>query len=97
MNPGFHVIVEKSTVPVRTSEILEKILISNAGSSVQTAVLNNPEFLAEGTAIRDLSLPDRVLIGWLLIRKELLFFLSISLFLLLSSVCLLVFLCILLG
>jgi len=56
------IIVEKSTVPVKTAEILEEIL-SESNSGNNFSVLSNPEFLAEGTAINDLLNPDRVLIG----------------------------------
>ncbi len=56
------IIVEKSTVPVRTSEKIKKILELN-NSTVDFQILSNPEFLAEGTAMRDLEVPDRVLIG----------------------------------
>lgn len=56
------IIVEKSTLPVRTAEALEKILNSNE-KGIHFEVVSNPEFLAEGTAIRDLENPDRVLIG----------------------------------
>ena len=56
------IIVEKSTVPVRTSEKIKQILRSN-NSDVDFQILSNPEFLAEGTAMRDLEIPDRVLIG----------------------------------
>ena len=56
------IIVEKSTLPVRTSEALKSIL-QNTGNGVNFHVLSNPEFLAEGTAIADLHDPDRVLIG----------------------------------
>ncbi|EIP97614.1 nucleotide sugar dehydrogenase [Opitutaceae bacterium TAV1] len=56
------IIVEKSTIPVRTAETIQAILKANGnGSSHQ--VLSNPEFLAEGTAVADLQNPDRVLIG----------------------------------
>ncbi|MBT3258895.1 MAG: nucleotide sugar dehydrogenase [Deltaproteobacteria bacterium] len=56
------IIIEKSTVPVRTSNAMERIL--NGGkNNIRFDVLFNPEFLAEGTAIRDLESPDRVLIG----------------------------------
>jgi UDPglucose 6-dehydrogenase len=56
------IVVEKSTVPVRTAEAIQRILKSNEnGNTFQ--VLSNPEFLAEGTAISDLMAPDRVLIG----------------------------------
>ncbi|MFP4446386.1 MAG: nucleotide sugar dehydrogenase [Desulfosudaceae bacterium] len=56
------IVVEKSTVPVKTAEAMERILSVNSGH-VHFEVLSNPEFLAEGTAIRDLQSPDRVLIG----------------------------------
>ncbi len=56
------IIVEKSTLPVRTARAMERILFSE-NNGVHFEVLSNPEFLAEGTAIRDLEAPDRVLIG----------------------------------
>ena len=56
------IVVEKSTFPVRTAFAMERILSSN-NSSIQFDVLSNPEFLAEGSAIKDLESPDRVLIG----------------------------------
>ena len=56
------IIVEKSTLPVRTAEALKSIL-DNTGNGVQFQILSNPEFLAEGTAVQDLLNPDRVLIG----------------------------------
>jgi len=56
------IVVEKSTVPVRTSEKIKHILKSN-NNGVEFQILSNPEFLAEGTAMRDLEIPDRVLIG----------------------------------
>ena len=56
------IIVEKSTLPVRTAQTLQTILDSN-GNGVNFEVLSNPEFLAEGTAIEDLFNADRVLIG----------------------------------
>ena len=56
------IIVEKSTLPVKTAQAREKILKSN-GNGDQFEVLSNPEFLAEGTAINDLMNPDRILIG----------------------------------
>ena len=56
------IIVEKSTLPVRTADAMERVL--KAGDNqVHFQVLSNPEFLAEGTAIADLENPDRVLIG----------------------------------
>jgi len=56
------IVVEKSTLPVRTAEAMERILNSN-GNGLHFDVLSNPEFLAEGTAVRDMEEPDRVLIG----------------------------------
>jgi len=57
------IVVEKSTVPCRTAESVLSILQSNTQGDIKYEVLSNPEFLAEGTAIRDLLAPDRVLIG----------------------------------
>lgn len=59
---GDKIIVEKSTVPVRTAESLKKILAAS-GKSHRFEIISNPEFLAEGSAIGDLLEPDRVLIG----------------------------------
>jgi len=56
------IVVEKSTLPVRTAEALKSIL-DNTGNGVNFHILSNPEFLAEGTAVTDLHNPDRVLIG----------------------------------
>ncbi|GIT04401.1 MAG: UDP-glucose 6-dehydrogenase [Deltaproteobacteria bacterium] len=56
------IVVEKSTLPVRTAEAMARILESGK-SSTRFSVVSNPEFLAEGTAIQDLVNPDRVLIG----------------------------------
>jgi len=56
------IVVEKSTLPVRTAEAMERILNSN-DKGLHFDVVSNPEFLAEGTAIRDMENPDRVLIG----------------------------------
>ena len=56
------IIVEKSTLPVRTAEALKSIL-DHTGNGVNFQILSNPEFLAEGTAIQDLQSADRVLIG----------------------------------
>lgn len=56
------IVVEKSTLPVRTAEAVKNIL-DNTGNGVQFQILSNPEFLAEGTAVQDLLHPDRVLIG----------------------------------
>lgn len=65
---GHTIVVEKSTLPVRTAEAIKEILEAAEGDressdSRSFAVLSNPEFLAEGSAIRDLESPDRVLIG----------------------------------
>ena len=65
---GHTIVVEKSTLPVRTAKTIKDILISsksNLGESkIKTfSVLSNPEFLAEGSAINDLEKPDRILIG----------------------------------
>ena len=59
---GPKIVVEKSTIPVKTAEALKTVLGANsAGGKFQ--ILSNPEFLAEGTAIADLENPDRILIG----------------------------------
>ena len=66
---GHTIVVEKSTLPVRTAETVKAILtaakgvVAGAGAPKTFSVLSNPEFLAEGTAIPDLEAPDRVLIG----------------------------------
>ena len=65
---GDKVVVEKSTLPVRTAAAMEAILNGGTGNGergtgIKFTVLSNPEFLAEGTAIKDLLEPDRVLIG----------------------------------
>ncbi|KAK9473336.1 UDP-glucose/GDP-mannose dehydrogenase family, NAD binding domain-containing protein [Dipodascopsis tothii] len=57
------IVVEKSTVPCRTAQSMRKILDSNGKPGCRFDILSNPEFLAEGTAIKDLFNPDRVLIG----------------------------------
>jgi len=59
------IVVEKSTVPVKTADAMGAVLAANASkdSGISFQVLSNPEFLAEGTAIDDLLKPDRVLIG----------------------------------
>lgn len=56
------IVVEKSTLPVRTASAIKSIL-DNTGNGVNFQILSNPEFLAEGTAVQDLLNPDRVLIG----------------------------------
>ncbi len=56
------IVVEKSTLPVRTASTIKNIL-DHTGNGVNFQILSNPEFLAEGTAVEDLLAPDRVLIG----------------------------------
>ena len=58
---GHTIVVEKSTVPVRTAEVIKSIL--NVGENSTFKILSNPEFLSEGNAINDLEDPDRILIG----------------------------------
>ena len=66
---GHTIVVEKSTLPVRTAEVIQKILNKSESDSIKSGdsksydILSNPEFLAEGSAIKDLLQPDRVLIG----------------------------------
>tara|TARA_B100001248_G_scaffold251099_1_gene225845 strand:- start:179 stop:1609 length:1431 start_codon:yes stop_codon:yes gene_type:complete len=64
---GHTIIVEKSTVPVKTAETIKSILfsyLSKDSSNLKTySIISNPEFLSEGSAIKDLESPDRVLIG----------------------------------
>lgn len=57
------IVVEKSTVPCGTADSMRDILAANAQPGVHFEVLSNPEFLAEGTAIKNLLNPDRILIG----------------------------------
>lgn len=56
------IVIEKSTMPVRAADAIKRILATNTHGATFD-ILSNPEFLAEGTAIRDLEKPDRVLIG----------------------------------
>ena len=60
---GPKIVVEKSTVPVRTADAIRTILGASGDGNGPFQVLSNPEFMAEGTAISDLEHPDRVLIG----------------------------------
>lgn len=62
VSKGHKIVVEKSTLPVRTAEAVKRIL-SSSSNGATFDVLSNPEFLAEGTAVEDLLDPDRVLIG----------------------------------
>jgi UDPglucose 6-dehydrogenase len=59
---GHTIVIEKSTMPVRAADTIKRILATSPHGGTFD-VLSNPEFLAEGTAIRDLEKPDRVLIG----------------------------------
>lgn len=60
---GYTIVVEKSTVPVRTAAALRRVIECNQRPEASFDILSNPEFLAEGTAVHDLLFPDRVLIG----------------------------------
>jgi len=60
---GYKVVVEKSTVPVYTSEWIRRILLRNAAAPDLFDVASNPEFMREGTAVVDFFYPDRVLLG----------------------------------
>jgi UDPglucose 6-dehydrogenase len=59
----YKVVVEKSTVPVYTSEWIRKIILRNAAAPDSFDVASNPEFLREGTAVTDFLYPDRIVIG----------------------------------
>jgi UDPglucose 6-dehydrogenase len=59
----YKVIVEKSTVPVYTSEWIRKIILRNGAESTSFDVASNPEFLREGTAVTDFLFPDRIVVG----------------------------------
>src|SRR5580658_4684774 len=59
----YKVIVEKSTVPVYTSEWIRKIILRNGADPESFDVASNPEFLREGTAVTDFLFPDRILVG----------------------------------
>jgi UDPglucose 6-dehydrogenase len=60
---GYKVIVEKSTVPVYTSEWVRKVILRNGADPACFDVASNPEFLREGTAVADFLFPDRIVIG----------------------------------
>eukprot|EP00808_Paulinella_micropora_P012701 g31444.t1 len=57
------IVIEKSTLPVRTAHAMKRVLHASSDGQAKFQILSNPEFLAEGTAISDLTKPDRVLIG----------------------------------
>ncbi len=63
VSEGHKIIVEKSTIPVKTATAIKSILAANSPNGATFQVLSNPEFLAEGTAMEDLECPDRILIG----------------------------------
>ncbi len=63
VSEGNKIIVEKSTIPVKTATAIKSILAANSPKGATFQVLSNPEFLAEGTAVEDLQAPDRILIG----------------------------------
>lgn len=63
VSQGNKIIVEKSTIPVKTATAIQAILAANSASTATFQVLSNPEFLAEGTAVADMENPDRILIG----------------------------------
>src|SRR6202167_4098819 len=60
---SYKVVVEKSTVPVYTSEWVRKIILRNAAAPDSFDVASNPEFLREGTAVTDFLYPDRIVVG----------------------------------
>src|SRR6202142_1675752 len=60
---GYKVVVEKSTVPVYTSDWVRKILLRNAAAPDSFDIASNPEFLREGTAVTDFLYPDRIVVG----------------------------------
>jgi UDPglucose 6-dehydrogenase len=63
VSQGNKIIVEKSTIPVKTATAIQTIIAANSTSGATFQVLSNPEFLAEGTAVADMENPDRILIG----------------------------------
>jgi UDPglucose 6-dehydrogenase len=60
---GYKVVVEKSTVPVYTSQWIRTIILRNGAAPSQFDVASNPEFLREGTAVTDFMYPDRIVVG----------------------------------
>jgi UDPglucose 6-dehydrogenase len=60
---GYKVIVEKSTVPVRTSELVQRAMVQEGCDRNEFDVVSNPEFLREGSAVTDFLYPDRIIVG----------------------------------
>src|SRR5213079_301114 len=60
---GYKVVIEKSTVPVYTSDWIRKIILRNAAPPDSFDVASNPEFLREGSAVTDFLYPDRIVVG----------------------------------
>jgi UDPglucose 6-dehydrogenase len=60
---SYKVVVDKSTVPVGTAENVAKIIKANQKNKIEFDVVSNPEFLREGSAVRDFMAPDRIVVG----------------------------------
>ncbi len=60
---GYKIVVNKSTVPVGTADLVKKIIRENQPKEIEFDVVSNPEFLREGAAVKDYENPDRIVIG----------------------------------
>jgi len=60
---GYKVVINKSTVPVGTADLVKKIILENQTRKIEFDVVSNPEFLREGAAVKDFENPDRIVIG----------------------------------